>query len=261
MSRTGKWLVVATWLASVGCAGSGPPPPSPTATPPATATRTPTLTATITPTATPTVTPTLGMGANIGFFGVLRADNTLVPPVDFDAAGRPIFTRFTGSGFLLVIDAKPGTNGADVGISTYESDLNDPTFRPDLQIEATRDLGNGTPTVCDNTLGHFGGIPGIDPPDFSETQAITNTLNDFGCRFDDGANQPGGRTPDSACPMFPDGEFRFVDPNATVEFCATITAPIMFPDGDTIVTARVRDLDGVGVVGPARQIVIRIAPP
>ncbi len=56
--------------------------------------------------------------------------------------------------------------------------------------------------------------------------------------------------------QFPDGEFHFVAPQATVEFCGFISFPLRFADGDTIVTARVRDINGI--LGPPQQIVIRV---
>lgn len=238
---------IATFLAMVafgiaGCGGDDDvftPPPASTATP--------------TATATPSPTPTLGLGANIGFMGVLRADDSLVNPSGVDGAGRPVYQRPGPSGFVLVIDAKPGTNGAPVGTNAYN-----PTGRPDLQIEVSRPLGDGSLTVCDNSPGNFGGVPAIDPPDFEGTQAISDALNDFACRFNDGSGKfsPGGRTPDAACPVFGDGENRFIDPTATIEFCGSIESRWGFPDGDTIVTARV--LDTSGIPGPQRQIVIRI---
>lgn len=220
-------------------------------------TPTPTATLTVTPTVTPTPRPTLALGANIGFFGLLRADETLLDPSSVDAEGRPVYVRQNPSGFVFAIDAKPGTNGAPVGFNAYNYDPNNPAVRPDLQVEVSRPIGDGSATVCDNTEGHFGGVPGIDPASFDGTQTISDALNDLGCRFNDGTGTPGGRTLDSACVQFPDGEFHFVDESATVEFCGFISFPLRFPDGDTIVTARVRDVNGIE--GPPQQIVIRIA--
>lgn len=234
-----------------GCGGEVLIEPTPTAT--RTVRPTPTITA------TPAPTPTLGPGANIGFIGVLRADETLLPPADYDDEGRPVYERGIGFSFNLVVDAKPGTDGSLPGTSAFNYVAGDPSARPDLQIEANRDLGNGSSTVCDNMSPDFGGIPGIDPPSFAETQAISDALNDFGCRFNDGTGSPGGRDVNSACVLFPDGTYHFVDPVATVEFCAAVNSKMAFPPGDTIVTAQVRDIGGQ--VGPQRQIVIRVTPP
>lgn len=221
-----------------------------------TATQTPTRTPTAIPTQTPTPTPTLGSGANIGFMGLLRADDSLLEPNGVDAAGRPVYVRQNPSGFRLVVDAKPGTSGAPVGANAFNPNPTDPAARPDLQIEVSRPIGNGSTTVCDNGDGHIGGVPAIDPPSYDPTQAISDALNDFACRFNDGTGKPGGRAFESACTQFPDGEFRFVDPSATIEFCGFIPVPLGFPDGDTIVTARVRDTNLI--LGPPQQIVVRV---
>lgn len=250
-----KSTTIATLLAMVafGIAACGdddvftPPPPTVTGTP------TPTATATASP------TPTLGLGANIGFMGVLRADDTPQDPSGVDAAGRPVYIRPNPSGFILVVEAKPGTNGAPVGTNAFNYDRTNPSVRPDLQIEVSRPIGNGSSAVCDNTTGNFGGVPGIDPPSYDGTQAISDALNDLACRFNNGSGigNPGGRTPESACPIFGDGESRFIDPTATIEFCGFIDVPLGFPAGDTIVTARV--LDSSGIPGPTRQIVVRVS--
>jgi hypothetical protein len=236
-----------------GC-GGGSSAPAATPTASSTVTATPTTAATASP--TPTMTPSPLTGPQIGFMGVLRSDDTLLEPEGVDAAGRSIFTRAIGNGFVLVIDAKPGINRAAVGRTAFASDPEDPSVRPSLQIEATRDLGDGSPAVCDNAAPQMGGVPGIDPPSFADTQQISDALNDLGCRFNDGTGVPGGRQGADACVMFPDGEYSFVDPSATVEFCAFISQTLRFPSGDTIVTARIRDESGA--VGPEQQIVIRV---
>ena len=199
-----------------------------------------------------TATQPTGPGPVVAFLGVLRADETLLDPSGTDAAGRPIYVRQNPSGFVLVVDAKPGTNGAAVSANAFN-----PGGRPNLQIEVSRSIGDGSAVVCDNTEGHFGGVPGNNPPSFDAAPSVSDALNDLGCRFNDGTGNPGGRTQDSACVQFPDGEFHFVDTSATLEFCGFISFPLRFPDGDTIVTARVLDVNGIP--GPTRQIVIRIA--
>jgi hypothetical protein len=260
MRNARRWAI-GLLVGLAGCGGTAATEPAVSATAtltplPPTQTVTPLPALTPLPTGAPTATPTAGTGPNIGFLGVLRADNTVIEPAGIDPAGRPVFTRVSGSGFVLVIDAKPGTDRTRLGISTFNYDATDPTVRPDLQIEVNRNLGNGSAAVCDNSSGHFGGVPGIDPISFDLTQMISDAMNDLGCRFDDGAGTPQGRQPDSACVLFPDGEFRFVDSTATIEFCATVTAALAFPPGDTVVTARVRDQ--TGTIGPERQIVVRI---
>jgi hypothetical protein len=267
-------LLGAVALMLAGCGDDDAPPPNPTSTPVDTATPSPTVkpsstatpTVTDTPTATgtvtstrtitrtPSMTPTLGAGANIGYFGILRADNTVLDSSGSDAEGRPIFDRPTGSGFVIVVEAKRGTNSRNPGELSYN-----PDGPPDFQIESNRDLGDGSDIVCDNMGSMFGGVPGIDPPDFDDVPMIVDALNDFGCRFTNGSGAPIGRLPNDGCVLFADGEYGFVDPNAQIQFCGTVTRPMHFDAGDTILTARV--LDTSGLAGPEQQIVVRVREP
>lgn len=227
-----------------------------TATETATPTRTPTVTRTVTQ--TPTITPTLGLGANVSFFGVLRADNTLVEPTGLDDQGRPIFDRPVGSGFVIVVEATAGTGRVRPGDSSFDfGGDEDPTRLPDLQIESNRDLGDGSLAVCDNSDDHFGGVPGIDPDRSETTAADAAAVNDLSCRFVDGQGVTLARNEMNACILFPDAEYGFAAASTTVQFCATIASKMHFPSGETILTARVRDIGGT--VGPRRQIIIRVA--
>lgn len=256
-------LVLAAAFLLAGCSDDDAPP-SATATPESTATITPTPSfpptetrttgPSRTPTHTPSVTPTLGAGANIGYIGILRADNTVVDPSGSDDEGRAIFERPTGSGFVVVVEAERGTNNRLPGDLAFN-----PDGPPDFQIESNRPLGDGSPTVCDNAAPIFGGVPGIDPPNFDDTQAIADLLNDFGCRFTDGNGQPIGRTRENGCVLFSDGDYGFIDASAQIQFCGTITRPMRFEPGDTILTARVLDVSGLA--GPQRQIVVRVLAP
>ncbi len=221
-----------------------------------TPTDTPTPGATHTPTATPTEGPPLQPGANITYFGVTQADNTLLQPIGVDDQDRPIYQRRVGYSFSLVIEGRSGSNGAAVGQNAFEYDPQDPSVRPDLQVLVSQPLGDGSTTVCDNMLPNIGGVPGVDPPDFSETQPISDAINDLGCRFDDGTGQAVGRNNQDACTTFVDGGFHFVADTSQVQFCALIEPSFGFPLGDTIVTARLRD--GQGIIGPERQIVLRV---
>ena len=233
---------------------SGAPTAVPTATSPPQATSTPPPS----PTRTPSPSPTLGPGANITFFGVLRSDNTLLDPSGFDDTGRPIFERAVGSGFVIVVEAAAGTSRARPGDSTFDYDPEDPTVLPDLQIESNRDLGDGSAAVCDTDEEHFGGVPGVDPGHVGVTpEVLAAALNDLGCRFLDGAGATRGRNAQTACILYPDAEFRFATSKTQVQFCSTVVRKARLPGGDTIFTARVRDMQGI--VGPARQIVIRVA--
>ena len=228
-------------------------------------TPTPAVTNTPRPSATPTITktptPTVPVEPVIEFFGVIRADDTLVDPVDTGIAGVPIFER-PSNGFSLVVEGRPGGSHTDIGANTFNWDPGDPRVLPDLLIEASQALGNGSAAVCDDSAPTFGGVPGIDPPDFSKTQEISNAINDFACRFKDGMGNPSGRVNQDACTLI-NGLYHFVnEPGtgvqfpSTIQFCGRISGPIAFPPGDTLVTARIRDL--AGNVSLPKQLIIRV---
>jgi hypothetical protein len=229
-----------------------------------TVTRTPTRTTTPTPRHTPTVTrtptPTVPPEPVITFFGVTRADDTQVFPVDVSSEGFSIFERpSSGYNFSIVIEARPGGTHTALGTTAFNSNVNDPTVLPDLQIEVSQPLGeNPTAAVCDEQGSNQGGVPPITPPDFSPIQSIANAINDLACRFKNETGSPGGRTMNS-CVQFPDGSYAFVDGSSTVQFCGFINKPIRFPVGETLVSARVRDL--AGNVSHEAHMVIRIAAP
>ncbi|MFQ5665799.1 MAG: hypothetical protein ACE5I7_05135 [Candidatus Binatia bacterium] len=223
--------------------------PSPTAT--TAASHTPTPTRPPTPTPTPNVS-----GPVVSFFGLTRADDTLVPQTGSTPDGLPIYSRRAGSAFSLVIEGRPGPSGVSVGRVVQQTDL---ASLPDLQVEVSRPLGDGSPEVCDRQGSNPGGVPAIVPPSFEPSQANINAVNDLGCRFLNGAGVPGPRTKgDDPCVLFPSGDFGFVDPTSTAQFCALIDPVLEFPQGDTLVTARLRDRDGNP--GVPRQLVVRVEP-
>ena len=239
-------LVMAVNDAERGCAGG--PSPAPSASPPPSAPPTPVSTF------TPTVTATPALGPVVEFFGVAAADDSLEQPAGLDPAGIPIYQINFGYGFILVVEAGRGAAQGALGTSTFDA-----PGPPDLQIQATRDLGNGSAVVCDDTAPNFGGVPGIAPPDLGDPSAIAGALNDFGCRFIDGSGMTQGRTCAQSCIRFADGEFHCVEEGHTEEqFCAAIDRPLQFPGGDTLVTARVRDV--LGNLGPPAQLIIRVGP-
>jgi hypothetical protein len=236
-------LITAVNNAQRGCAGGPTPtarPTSPGSTPTA-----PGATPTVTPTATWTVAP----GPRITYFGVTSADDSPQDPLNTE--GIPIYQRLVGSGFKLVVEANAQ---AAPGSETYI-----PGGTPDLQVQATRDLGNGSAAVCDVVPPDLGGVPGIDPPQLENPDGIADALNDLGCRFLDGVGNPTGRSCGEACVRFDDGEYHCMREETAVQFCAQISAPIEFPAGDTLVTARVRSPSGQ--LGPAEQLIIRVTPP
>jgi len=142
-----------------------------------------------------------------------------------------------------------------VGPNTYVEDLSD---FPDLQIETANALGNGSAAVCDRSAPDKGGVPGLDPADFDPTPANIAVVNDLACRFLDGQDRPLGRGPNDPCVQFPppSEEYRFVNPASKIQFCGKIESPVAFPVGDTLITVRLRDIDGH--VGEPAYFIVRI---
>ena len=263
--RTSRGLLAA-FCVVVGCTflsacggGDENNPSGTSATPTGAATRTATPAATPTgPTATPSPTPTHvpiacpiaseTTGPVITFFGITRADDTLVPSIGTDANGLSVFTRQNGSGFRLIVEGRPGPSGKPLGNSTFTDDL---SCFADLQVEVSHPLGSGSTAVCDN------GVPATAPPNFDATQLNVDAVNDFTCHFRDGqGNQRGVSTQDACVKEVPSGEYRFVSTDSTLEFCGFVDRRLAFPAGDTVVTARLRDTDGNR--GAPLQIVIHV---
>jgi len=231
----------------------GPVGPTPTRTP------TPVMTATIPPTTagTPGATTTVPPqdGPEITYMGITRSDYVVVAPTASDEAGRPILDRLDGAGLVLVIEARSGRDGLPVGATAFNAEGG----APDLQILVSQPLGDGSAAVCDKTRPDIGGVPGTDPPVFSDTGAAVDAMNDLGCRVSNGAGKPMGIPFSADACTIPDPtseEFGFVDGQSTIQFCLPIAAAWSFQSGETIVSARVRDT--AGIVGAAREIVVRI---
>lgn len=182
-----------------------------------------------------------------------RADDTLVPPIGTAGDGTPIFQRGAYN-FSLVIEARPGGTLAAVGSSTFNWSPSNPTALPDLQIEASNNLGNGNAAVCDESGSKQDGVPAVAPFDFSPSAAPA--INDFSCRFKDGLGAPSGRTTDACTLFYPSGNYHFVDPSSTMQYCGPVTGALSFPRGDTVIAARVRDIDGN--LSAVSTIIIRV---
>lgn len=226
-------LVAAVANALEGCARAATPTPPP---------------------ATPTATATPAVGPAILFFGLTNSDDSVQAPSGTDARGVPIYERPFGFGFSLVVEARHGSANRPVGSSAFAED-----GAPDLQVQVTRPLGDGSAAVCDGAEPVFGGVPAVDPPRFEEPEAIADALNDLGCRFIDGTGQPVGRVCSLACIRFESGEFGCQSgDDAEVQFCAPVPMPLTFPAGDTLVSARVRDQ--AGNLGAPAQLIVRVAP-
>jgi len=189
------------------------------------------------------------VGPVVTHLGAARADGSVVEPIGKDAKGIPIYETQVGSGFMLVVEGKPGLGNMEIGRKLFVYDLDDPKARPDLEIQATRDLGDGSKAVCDRTRPNIGGMPGINPPDWSETLDVSRTLADWACRFETFIESQ------SACIVKRNGEFTFVDPATSTQFCMTVARAWVFPEGETLVSARLRDVEGNP--GPVKQIKIR----
>ncbi|HVN84744.1 MAG TPA: hypothetical protein VMW17_07870 [Candidatus Binatia bacterium] len=268
-TRTNSATLTVTRTATGSPIATGTPTRSPTRTTTQSATASPTATRTFTRTPTRTPTPTAtgaaGSGPLITYFGVANANDTIATPIATTTAGIPIYKFASGFGFTLVVEGRVGSSGRPINGSTYNTDPQDPTQRPGLQVEVSLALGNGSATVCDNQLPNPGGVPAVSPANFSVTQTISDALNDLGCRFVDGTGKPGSRGQNDACTQFPDGTFAFVcgnstNPNctrgaSTLQFCGPINRPLTFTAGDTVVTVRL--LDTSGNPGPQAQLIIR----
>ncbi|MBX3026030.1 hypothetical protein KF840_14070 [bacterium] len=157
------------------------------------------------------------------------------------------------SGFLIYIEARPGISGRPVGVTTFNSSPTDPNVLPDLQVLVSRALGNGSPAVCDEgPAPPIGGVPASNTRVFDGTQAVANAINDLSCRFD------ARSTSIQACTRDSFGTYAFTNPTSTVQFCTSpgVGVELSFPLGDTIVSARVRDV--VGQPGQPSSIAIRV---
>jgi hypothetical protein len=193
------------------------------------------------------------IGPIVTHFGAARADGVPVDPVSVDKQGIPTYSSSAGSGFMIVVEVKPGIGGNEVSRRIFAHVPGDPSVRPDLEIESNRDMGNGSPEVCDRRKPNIGGIPGINPPSFAETQRVSDALNDFGCRFETFIES------DSSCTLEPNGDYSFVSKETTTQFCMMVARAYAFPVGETLLTLRVRDTEGNP--GPTKQMRILRPPP
>jgi len=175
-----------------------------------------------------------------------------------DEQQRQVFELNSGQG-LIVVEGGVGLGQATPGTSLQPGP---PDNRPDLQIETTQGMGNGSATVCDvgPTSSGGGGVYPIPVPDFSLEPnpqpiagTITGALLDFACRFE---YHPAG----SLCTSFGDlATQRYVGAGSVVQFCSIISANAAFNPGESVVTVRLRDI--AGNTGPTAQIVVRVITP
>ena len=197
-------------------------------------------------------------GPTITSFVIADAEGNPTNPIGFDVAGRPIFFQEFGQGFTLVLEARSGHNGRRAGDSTVPYDVAGTSQDPDVQVIVSRPLGDGDPTVCDITPPNQGGVAATQPLDFTAADALAH-IDDFGCRFDNGMGDHAGvRDTTEACTRSNQAfGFSFVDNGSGIQYCAPIATAWEFPDGDTIVAARVKDASA-GIFGATREIVVRV---
>lgn len=207
------------------------------------------------PPPSPTPNAPTAPGPDIVYLGIASGDDAPQEPSGVDDQGRPIYTWPVGQGFSLIVEVRPGTTRALIGLQAASSD--DETL-PDFQMILSRPLGDGSATVCDADLPTPGGVPAVVPLEFGPAPEIVHAINDLGCRTEDGTGLPMGR-PNRPCTRIPPAnDAAFVVPGGGhAQFCVPIARAWAFPEGDTIVAARVRDVRGT--TGDVREMVIRIA--
>lgn len=186
------------------------------------------------------------IGPIVTFFGAARADGSTVQPKSVDKKGIPTYISAVGSGFMLVVEAEPGASGLEPARRVFAYVPGDPKSRPDLEIEANRDMGDGSPAVCDRSRPKIGGIPGINPPSFAETQRVSDAINDFACRFEIFVQS------DASCTQDKNGEYSFINKDSTTQFCMIVARAWAFPPGETLLSVRVRD--NAGNPGPVKRM-------
>jgi len=114
---------------------------------------------------------------------------------------------------------------------------------------ADRPLGEDpTTAVCDTgVLG--GGVPAAPPLDFRDEQVVTDVIRDLMCRFS-------VQTSSYPCTKDEYGEFAFLDSSTVRQYCFQVPQTVVFPQGDTLLAAQIRDR--YGNFGERREIVVRV---
>jgi hypothetical protein len=165
-------------------------------------------------------------------------------------------------GFRFVVEGAPDPSlpncqdsnappACTMGISTFS-----PGTLPDLQIEASNNLGdgNGNTAICDDAHG----ASAVNPFDFSLAQAPS--VNQFACRFRDQDNLFQGRINSGFACTWIDAGYSFMQGNQSkIQFCGYIAQKQGFPVGDTVVAVRLRDQ--AGDLSEAKMMVIRVPAP
>jgi hypothetical protein len=192
--------------------------------------------------------PRCPTGPTITAMAFLPQNRSFVLPTTYDAAGRPVYVS-SGTG-TIIVEGRVGPSGRGISGSAFEFGR-----PPPFQSIVSRPLGNGDPAVCDRDALPPGGIAAAVPFAFRADAAAVDRINDLGCRYNNGQGAPlGRRDPLNSCVR---ASFAYVDPTTAIQFCADLIDSERFPFGDTIVAARMSDLDGT--FGTPREIVVRVS--
>lgn len=162
-----------------------------------------------------------------------------------------MYTVQDQGGFMVVVEARPGLSGSQVGFSVPQPIPGQPN-RPHLQLLSNRPLGNGSPAVCDTDSQTGGGVPGFNQADFGPGQDVTNALIDLACRYSP-------FLPSSPCTLNQNGNQSVLTPgglpSGSRQFCNIVSPLIGLPLGDTEVTVQV--VDTSNNIGPRQRIIVR----
>ncbi|MEO8601047.1 MAG: hypothetical protein ABI629_00575 [bacterium] len=169
-----------------------------------------------------------------------------------------MFVRSVGQ-FLLVVEAQRGPSNQNPGTNVFPFGSD----RGDLQVLLSRSTGDpndpvgfGSTAVCDAgpPPTPFGGVPGVNPPDFAPGQPITDAIQDLECRFT--VNTLASVS--GACTRNRFGDFGYISNSTRTQYCYQVPYTGAFQSGDTVVGVQVRD--AAGNVGPRREFVVRVLP-
>ena len=186
-------------------------------------------------------------GPVITSMAFLPGDRSFAEPAHLDPSGRAVYLS-NGRG-TLIVEGRVGRSLRGIDASAFT-----PGELPALQVIVSEPLGDGSPEVCDRGARPPGGVPATNPFGFRRDRRSIDRINDFGCRIDDGAGiAVGRRDPLNSCLRFLPG---FADPTSVIQFCGDITSAESVPEGDTVIAARLRDLDDN--LGAVREIVVRV---
>lgn len=189
------------------------------------------------------------------YFGIATADNRVTDPVGHDPSGIPIYQRPHPSGFLIVVEGRPGTSRRPLSENGTDRF---PVFPPaiaNFQMISNRPLGNGSAEICDEgpTLNDpnrpAGGVPAASS--FADAAAI----DDLACRF------VFHNVSQESCTFDRLGNFSFVSPASTGQYCISpaVGQELAFRSGEDT-TLRVRLVDTGGNIGDELSIIVRIPP-